>query len=225
MVKGGEQQVLSVTQSYKASIWCLCFIKNLFFFPLSLTKPPWRTKLTNTPPRWNLEKLDMRDQMLLISPVVGNFFVFVFLNQINVKGNDILITATLIRQNVFSVPSRHTSRGKPTQSWKTEAVWEAGAACKVRSLWPRTPRKCWELLVYTSAEAFPVRSCVSMLATNSGHPFSFLGSRSRRAAPCWGHGRAAPPPPHPSSCGGKPFRRMLRFGASTPRYPTVTSRS
>lgn len=202
MVKGGEQQVLSVTQSYKASIWCLCFIKNLFFFsPLSLTKPPWRTKLTNTPPRWNLEKLDLRDQMLLISPVVGTFFVvlfFFFLNQINVKGNDILITATLICQRVFSqcLPTTRPVENQPGA--EIEAVWDAGTECKVRFLWPRTSRRCWELLVYTSAEAFPVRSCVSTLATNSWPPSSFLGSRSRRAAPCWGHGRAAPHPPHPS---------------------------
>lgn len=225
MVKGGEQQVLSVTQSYKASIWCLCFIKNLFFFSvLSLTKPPWRTKLTNTPPRWNLEKLDMRDQMLIISPVVGTF-LFLFLNQINVKGNDILITGTLIRQRVFSqcLPTTRPVENQPRA--ETEAVWEAGAACKVRFLWPRTSKRCWELLIYRSAEAFSVRSCVSMLATNSGPP-----PPSWEADPSGRHlaeamGELRRTRPTPPSCGGKSFRRMLRFGASTPRYPTVTSRS
>lgn len=43
MVKGGDQQVLSVAYSYKAPIWYYYFIKikNLLFlfFPLSLSKP------------------------------------------------------------------------------------------------------------------------------------------------------------------------------------------
>ena len=74
--------------------------------------------------------------MLLISPVVGTFFVVVvvFLNQINVKRNDILITATLICQRVFSqcLPTTRPVENQPRA--EIEAVWEAGTECKVRFL-------------------------------------------------------------------------------------------
>ena len=61
-------------------------------------------------------------------------FVFFFLNQINVKGNDILITATLICQRVFSqcLPTTRLVENQPGA--EIEAVWEAGTECKVRFL-------------------------------------------------------------------------------------------
>lgn len=188
MVKGGHQQVLSVAYSYKAPVWCHYCKKNLLllFFPLSLNKPPWRTKLTDTPPWWTLEKLG-----------AGHKFCSRWaFHQLNVKRNNAILTTL----QLWSVRGYFPSASSPRVQRKTNKavakdVWE-GLPLKPRTCYS-TGTLCWGTLVSTPLEAFLVGTCACRLAPTSGLCFSFLGRRTMQAAPCWSHvwARAVPPPP------------------------------
>lgn len=191
MVKGGDQQVLSVAYSYKAPIWCHYCQKNLLFlfFCLSLNKPPWKTKLTNTPPWWTLEKLGADCKSC------GRWAF----HRLSVRGNNAVLTTLQLWSVRGCFPSALSPRvhRKTNQSCSKRCLGRAYT--KAQDMLQYWNPMCWGTLVWILLEAFFIGSCVYRPAPISALYSFSLGRRTMKAVPCCGHVWAPPPP----FCGGE----------------------